>query len=349
MKSKSKSNDTKITPAGLFWRVAIMAAIPLLPFVVAYLWLDPYKVLRSYDDYFSDGLGVNKGVVTVTAFKKSYPVYGYDSFILGSSISCYYPAREWVRYLPAGAKPFHMDSSGQTIHNTRLFLEYIDRECTEINNVLIVCSPHILKIVYEDNSLPGTIPPEVAGGGWKYLWDYHYNFFKRLSTYGYYASYIPWRLHGQRKDHMPDAHLFEPQPIIYQESINEERIPQWDCEIETDSAGFYSRHEIHIPEKDAPYVVCGRLIDEDMQADFRRIAEILHRRGTSYRIIFSPTVHLEILCEDDDRFLRATFGDGYVNLTGEFREELYDRKNWYDNTHYRSVLATKFMQRAYGR
>lgn len=342
------NHDREITPLEMFWRVALMSAIPLLPFVVAYIWLDPYKVLRSYDDYFSDGLGVNKGVVTIKTFKELYPVYGYDSFILGASISCYYQAHEWIKCLPNGAKPFHMDSSGQTIHNTRLFLEYIDRECAEIDNVLIVCSPYVLKIAYDENSLYGVIPPDVACGGWKYVWNFHYNFFKRLSTYHYYASFIPWKLHGKQEDLMREEHIFELQPISYEESVNEESIPQWDREIETDSAGFYSRHEIHIPDKDAPYEVCERLIDENMQDDFRRIAEILRRRGASYKIIVSPTLQLEVLCDEDDRFLRSIFGDGYVNLTREFREELSDRKNWYDNTHYRPVLATKFMQRAYG-
>ena len=68
------NHDREITPLEMFWRVALMSAIPLLPFVVAYIWLDPYKVLRSYDDYFSDGLGVNKGVVTIKTFKELYPV-----------------------------------------------------------------------------------------------------------------------------------------------------------------------------------------------------------------------------------------------------------------------------------
>ena len=135
------TRTTTPTAYSFLAKVALLCLLPLLPFIVAYVLLDPFKVLRVYDDYFADGIGNNKGMVSLRAFEAGNPRYHYDSFILGSSVSCHYPVAEWQKLLPPGAVPFHMDSSEQTIHCMRLYIEYLDTRADAINNVLIVMSP----------------------------------------------------------------------------------------------------------------------------------------------------------------------------------------------------------------
>lgn len=336
----------KQSPAGFVCRVALMAILPLVPFILLYVALDPYKVLRSHDDYFSEGLGVNKGVVSYNLFNRQNPAANYDSFIIGASISCYYPVEHWRRHLPPRAVPFHFDSSGQTVHSTRLFLEYLDSHADSINNLLIVLSPHVLGLEYNHNALPSLLPPGIDESGWLYPVSFHYKYFRRLSTYGYYGSLLPWLVRGVKED-LLHQNIFEQQPIRHDRAINEESIPSWDEWIMTDSAAFYARYQFDIPADTATYKVLESRITPAMKADFKAMASIIHRRGTGACVLFSPTLSLELLSADDDAFLRDTFGDSYVNLCGEFRQELGDRKNFYDGIHYRPPLAVKFMDRAY--
>lgn len=46
-----------------------LAAIPLILTGIAYTALDPLKVIHADARFFEDGLGVNKGVVTVRTFR----------------------------------------------------------------------------------------------------------------------------------------------------------------------------------------------------------------------------------------------------------------------------------------
>ena len=71
-----------------------MAAVPLLVMACVYLALDPFKVLRWHDNPFDDLLGLNKGMLSVQAYARDVAGQKYDSFIMGSSVSCAYPVRE---------------------------------------------------------------------------------------------------------------------------------------------------------------------------------------------------------------------------------------------------------------
>lgn len=339
--------STSIKPPYIFLlKVALLALIPLLPAILFHLIFDPYKVLRSHEDYFGDGLGVNKGVVTLDAFRRNNAATDYDSFILGSSISCYYPVEEWLKYLPEGSRGMHFDSSGQSIHTTRLFLEYLDRECDSLNNVLIVMSPYIFGIKDSPESLPLLVPPAIYGNDFCRSLRFHYKFFRELSTYGYCASLIPWLISGEKEDKL-DRHIFEQQPIVYSRTINEESIPEWDAEIAADPAKFYATHTVEVPDRNEPYREMETPLTEEQRNDFRKIREILNRREVDFRLILSPTLSLEVLSDSDDAFLKSLFGDGYINITRDFRDELADRTNFYDGVHYRPVLAEKYMRMAY--
>jgi len=341
-----KDKDRKPSAYAFIARVGGLAVIPLLPFIVLYFSLDPFKVLYHHDDYFSDGLGVNKGVVSVNAFESQNDARNYDSFIVGASISCYYPVEEWKKYLPADARPIHIDSSGQPVSVMRLFMEYLDREATDMRNVLIVLNTRVLKEKYRPDLLPGKFPvalnPTPA-----YWWDFNYKYFRSFASYAYFASYIPWRLTGVKHDYT-DAHLFEPQPIKYDRTINEETIPEWDYMIENDSASFYSVYNVVTPEPGKPFHRLDNILSDQVKEDLAAIAGILKRRGSHAKVIVAPALDLGMLSEEDDLFMRQTFGDAYHNLTGEFREELSDAGNFYDNTHYRPVLAVKHLRMVYG-
>jgi len=343
--------DTHITTTPTAYsflaQVALLCLLPLLPFIVAYVLLDPFKVLREHEDYFSDGIGKNKGMVSLRAFEAGNPRYHYDSFILGSSVSCHYPVAEWQKYLPQGAVPFHMDSSDQTIRCMRLYVEYLDTRADAINNVLIVLSPFILGL--DPDALPQAcaIPaPLLSSPIDKAL--FHYDYFRLFATEGFLSAYVPWLMTGNKNDTVTGGQrVFEPQPIAYNPATNEESIPSWDALISSNPEAYYARHHIETPPPQAGYKVAPRLLSDTDKEDLRAVASILRRHNANVKVIMAPELSLTVPCAADQAFFADLFGADYVDLTCEFRAELQERTNYYDNIHYRPPLAVKFMRRAY--
>lgn len=345
----SSDHDGGRTVWRFLLRAGVMAVVPLLIAVGVYVWYDPFKVLRWTDAPFADGLIVNKGVISVNAYRQYMDVKEYDSFILGSSVSINYPVREWSRYLPAGARPLHIDSSAQTVNSLRKFVEYLDRNAARMDNALVVFAPEVFDMEYDSDNLALLLPPDVESGEFMYGVRFHYRFFKGFARFRYMWPYMKYRYTGVRSEPYDGVRLFDPEPMEYESDINEESCPVWDEWVERDPSDFFKgRYNAYIPSADAPYALLQHRLTDEQKVDLEAIASVFRRRGTDYRVIVAPTPPLYCLYADDDEFLRGTFGSNYVNLTREFREEQSDSTNFYDRIHYRVPLALKYMDRAYG-
>ena len=327
-------------------RVALMALLPIVPFVVLYVALDPYRVLRHHVNYYTDRVSFNSNLLTLHTFEDLYPSQRYNSFIVGSSLAINLPAKEWEHHLQPDARPFHFNAGNLNLHNTRMFLEYLDRHADTISNVLIPLTPHVLRLQYSPNNLATMIPPEIDRSGIGGLLRFHYRYFRRVTDYGFYASYLPWILRGETVN-FPGCPVFYEEEYEWDRVLNEEYQPISDSIIAVNPAEYYFRHKVYTPAPSDSYTEASRLIDDALEADLRAIAEICRRRGADLTVIATPTLKLEIFDPEDEKRLRDIFGESYVNLQREFRQEVADSTNWYDNTHYRPVMGKRFIDRAY--
>ncbi|NPD93207.1 hypothetical protein [Xylanibacter muris] len=322
----------------------VIATIPLTVPVALYFICDPFKVLRTYDDYFADGLSVNKGVVTASTFEAENPAHHYDSFILGSSISCYYEADNWKKFLEPGARPFHFDTSNQPIRTLRRTVEYLERNAYSLRNILIVLDPFIFRLQPDKTDMVFIDPPQIRKEWW-YKTFFHYKMISHFLNVKYLVSYLPW-LYSKEKRSYCDTNIFEPQPITWDRITNEEHVYSWDDSISHCPEIFYARHPIGCEPK--PYNSSKEnLINKDIEEDMRTIAVILNRNGCNYKVVISPNLRREVLNECDDRIMRNIFGHNYHNLGRDFHAAMTDHTNFYDNTHYRASLAGQIMQKIY--
>ncbi len=326
-----------------------MAAVPLLVMACVYLALDPFKVLRWHDNPFDDRLGLNKGMLSVQAYARDVAGQKYDSFIMGSSVSCAYPVREWMRYLPEGSRPIHIDSSGQTVGTLRKFLEYLEAERAELRNVLIVFAPEVFGMEYDPENLSTLVPPAVERGGVPYFLSFHYRYFSGFANFRYLSPLLVYEFTGRREEHT-DVPVFSPQPIVYDASVNEELMPEWDRRLDDGAASFHGDNIQHrfLPP-DAPYTILPPQIGAEEKRDLETIAAILARNGADYRVILAPTPKLYLLPDKDERVLGYVFGERFVNLSHDFRAEQSDMSNFYDTIHYRPRLACRYMEKAYSK
>lgn len=332
-------------------RTVLVALPPLLLLGAAYVAADPFKLVWHYDRYFpalpsEPALHVHKGMVSVNNLEAYDSAAHFDSFIFGSSISCYYRTADWLRHLPAGASPTHMDSSSEGTLSMRRKVEWLDRNGVPMRNALIVLDPLVMESPRSGSDFLSMDPPAIAGVHTLPLW--HATFFHTFTNGSFLWPYLIWKWTGRRIA-LDGNTIFERQPIAYVPGINEESIPAWDDSIARFPEEFYSLHRLIPPDERTPRCSRGRRIDAAREADLREIASVLRRRGCSTMVVVSPNIHRDSLSAADDALLRDIFGpDRVKNFSGSLSAIALKDSNFYDNVHYRPAVARALMDEAYG-
>lgn len=327
-------------------KLALAALPPVALLAGAYLLVDPFKVVRDYDDYYPDGRispGVNKGVLVIDNFDRNFDSLHYDSFIFGSSLSKYYRLDEWMRYLPEGSSGIHLDSSSETLHSMRLKMEYVVRRGAHIKNALIVLAPDILS--FYDIEAPSFIDH------WKIDPDrsrlgYHWFMLKSFYNREFMRNYIASNVVG--KPVMIGARVLLDTVTTRMDMLrNEEYHPEADHELDNNPLEYMQRygHTKFLEEKPAEL---KRKIRPCSMEDAIHIAALLAREGTDYRVVIGPSLDGKYTDKEALRMLKAIFGPERVyDYSAELEPMRHTPGNFYDRTHYRSTVADEIMRRTY--
>ena len=109
---------------------SLVGIIPLTLLLSVYIFLDPFKVIYSYEIFYDSSakgwVGLNKDYVSTSTFLNGYKNNHYNSFIFGNSRSIFYQISDWEKHLPAGSSCFHFDASGETLFGIGKKIEFID-------------------------------------------------------------------------------------------------------------------------------------------------------------------------------------------------------------------------------
>jgi hypothetical protein len=321
--------------------------------LVSFVVLDPYRVVRTYDEYFLDPvkyparIGMNKGIVTIANYKaRMAEGYRYNAYIFGASISCYYDVDDWVTHL-AGDKskimPIHFDSSSEAIEELANKVEYLHATGADIDYALVVLDPIVMRdvVCYE----PYCVDPPELNPGLLHKLRYYYVFLRASANIDYYKSWVTYCLTGvpRRNGHYA---IFEEQPIVYDAIHNQERLPQWDSIISADPESFYTRYPL-IPSPE--HMTEGRVtLTAERCRLLRKMAGIFAKHNTDYRIVISPNRYKVYLNSADYDSLTNIFGRERVhNYTKTMSHRLETDTLLYDRTHYRPVFASELMDSIY--
>src|SRR4051794_10986558 len=99
---------------------ALLFSLPILILTGIYIWLDPFKVLFRYENYYplnDQFVTLNRDFVSTEVFRNKYSAYKYDSFIFGNSRSLFYEVAKWQPYIKSEKdRMFHFDASGESLY-----------------------------------------------------------------------------------------------------------------------------------------------------------------------------------------------------------------------------------------
>lgn len=339
-----------------FIRQTLLVAIPpILPSVVFFLLVDPFKAVHAYtaSEYFPDPdrnpvrVSVNKGLASLAAFEHNMERCDTcNSFIFGSSISVYYDIDHWREKLdsPENVRSMHFDSSSESIYSLSRKIAYIDSRVDELRNALIVLDPIIMAT--EENESPYAIdPPSLHPGDLLFRLRYLYTFFRASTNADFFKNWMPYAIDGKTHDNAHNR-LFEPQPIIYDSIRNQETIPEFDAIIRESPVAYYSMFPL-MESPDTTSVSAPTLTSDKLKA-LHLIASVFRHHDTDYKIIIGPNRRKVVLNPADRDSLSAIFGADNVkdfSLSHAFR--LQTDTLLYDNTHYRPCFAAELLDLAY--
>lgn len=347
-----------VTKSILAFMLRFFAVVtPVVAVAVAwYAVTDPFMVLRSYADYYPSPtdhplrVGLNKGMVTFNNLERRLATgERYNSFIFGSSISCYYDTGEWRLLLRrAGATdsifPYHLDSSNESLEAMARKVDWLCRHDIPIRHALVVLDPVIM--AQDGGNSPAYLDPPALHASVFETAAYHYRFFRAATNADFLKSWIAGHAAGHAVNNGRNI-IFEPQPIVYEARYNQESIPMWDAEIAANPGTFYTAH---------PLLTVGDTIAESPVAispakarALGRIAEVFRKDSTDYQIIIGPNRRKVALNPADHATLDSIFHPRRVHDLSRSMAPLLEADSaLYDNTHYRPYIARKLMEQVYG-
>ena len=337
-------------------KTAVITMAGLLPFAIWYVAADPFLVLRDYDAsaFYPDpstdklSIGYNRGVVTFTNLEREESRgQRYNAFIFGSSISCNYDAWKWISMADTtgNAKPYHLDSSAETLMTMAAKFEYLVRTGHDIDYALLVLDPKVMGS--ETNYSPPYVNPVQLHDNLIESVIFHYAFFRASTSAKFLKKWIPSHFYGRpvEYDHSPMFNLFT---ISYDSIVNQESIPEIDEMIANTPDSFYERFKlIDSPAKSS--VEQRHLTGERLEAVYR-IAAVLAAKHTDYQVIISPNRFKKTLNPSDLKVLNDVFGQERVHdFSHTMCDALENDTLLYDNIHYRPVFAERLMRLVYCR
>lgn len=326
-----------------FLRKIALFFLPLAVLLICYVILDPFRVIWHYDNYRAhpDGVSLNRGFVSAMTYKQQFPTYHYDSFIFGNSRSLFYQVAEWKKHLPDSATCYHFSTAGGSIRGLYDEIKYIDDCGEKLNNVLIVLDHQILNKMDSRGPYHAT-PPLLTG--YRNWFTFHANFIKTWCNIDFLRYWAEYKATGVFKGYM-NKHLENSDGYGYDPITNEESLDRNDSLIAAGS--YYDAKKIKEFAHYQHPAVSPILLTTEAKKVLTDIREIFTRHNTSFRIVISPLYDQFQLNPEDEKALKAIFGDDCVFNFSGINQWTTDYHNYYEVSHYRPHVASEIMDSIY--
>jgi hypothetical protein len=155
-------DEKSVKKEGLLILKGLLLLLPFCIAIIIYIYNDPFKELRLYDNYDYSIIFQNEGAASWHKYKLYCNKEHYDSFILGNSCTMAYRGEEWKKYI--NGSPFRLFGNDESIVDVYYKLKALDKQKGQkINNVLLVIDKSIFKYGTLRNSFMHILPPEVSG------------------------------------------------------------------------------------------------------------------------------------------------------------------------------------------
>lgn len=322
--------------------------IPLFTLGAAYIWLDPFKVVHSYDKYYPahchGGVGLNAGYVSTVNFTNHLDEMHYDSFIFGNSRSVYYEVADWLKFLPKGCSPYHFDASAETIYGIERKVRFINRKGAKMRNALMVIDVSVLAHTAATEGHLYSLPPQL--NDYRNLIAFHAGFFGVFLNPKFAYAVADYKLSGKMKEYMIQGGMLSDEDFYYDYRHNEYRNTLYERQIK-ERTYFSPKRLAVFSGTQHPDSVSPAVIGSKQKELLRSIRHIFAQHGTDYRIVISPLYDQIKISPADLAALKELFGTERVFDFSGANKYNADYHNYYEQSHYRPIVARDIMHKIY--
>ncbi|MEP6651736.1 MAG: hypothetical protein ABJA82_00165 [Myxococcales bacterium] len=328
----------------LLLKVGLLAA-PLGLLVVAYLWFDPFMVLRRHEQWYPGEIGVspNRDYVSTELLRdpaRPRP----DSFIFGNSRSLAFETADWTAHLPTHARPFHYDASLETLYGIWGKVHFLDANGFAIRNALLVVDADLLSHAdHSDKRALYRKHPLISGDSW---WEFQLSFVEAFLSRLFFIKYLDYQLSHRWRGYM--GGVLERRSTAHDPVTNDLSFRPREDEIARLGEEYYRRHAGEFDGRargeGTPTV---SVIGAAQRARLEEVAAIFARHGTQVRIVVSPLYDDRPLAVVDRTLLEGAFGKDRVFDYSGNNDITADRHNYYESSHYRVAVARRILETIY--
>jgi|GEM_PF-783819 len=332
---------------GKFVRRTLLALSPLLAFVLLYLALDPFRVLRPYngmDVLPGDSVehNPNERFIAFEGYKYYNPTQQFDSFIFGSSISTTFLSTAWKRHLPDTARIYHFTAGSQTLSGIRDEVAYLLGHATNFNHALIIMEEELFHRATRYHEIPYVPHPAVSPA----ITRFH---FHQLYLNAYRKP--DFLLYSLMPSRMVDKLLADDEialgPRHRNDTINEDYALELDSTVLNNPHQYYDVERawlVNMKPRPEPKPLS---IDTDAEQTLRQIASLLQQGHVDYRVIVPPRYKSEPLSPADHSLLCEIMGSSHVfDYSGDL-QLIGDLHAYYDGAHMLTYRCSELIDRSY--
>lgn len=329
-----------------FIRLCLLLCLPLVIMVLAYVIIDPFKVVWHYDSYYKPDeiVELNREYVSAMHYKNHLKEYGYDSFIFGNSRSRAFQCEEWKQYLPKSSVCYHFDSHFGSVKDLLCGIKFI-KEKGKLRHALLIVDCDKILCQTERDWLVCTIPPILKDGN--NAFEFQAKYFKAFYKFDFLLAYIDYRISNEYKPRMVGYLINKSLYPDYDLVSNDEYRNKQENLIK--AGDYYDSERIKAFEKaQSPGKVSEVVLNDERIEMLKEIKSIFDAQMTDYKIVISPTYNQIRINPDDLLFLYDVFGQNNVYDFSGANQWNNDYHNFYETEHYRPCVANEIMQIIYG-
>ena len=329
----------KSVKSGLLFFALLL--IPGLLLTALYLHFDPFKVVKKYTTYSYTPVSPNRDYISTEIFLENRQKFKYDSFIFGSSRAISFSPGSWIKHLEKGAVPFVFDASGESLFGIYTKLKFLEKEGTDINNVLILfCRGAFLNYKNYDHHLI-IKHPKVSGES---LAKFHFVFFKAYFNLRFLLGYYSFLI--IEKYNLFTKGIIQYNGVSIDYNTNQIKLDTLENQLIKDPTKYYGTRSNIFYKRKGEVLEPVPEINQNSLIMLIEIRGILERNNSNFKIILTPIYDQIKFSVKDKEILLSIFGDHLYDFTGKnFITE--NDTNWYETDHFRPFIADSIMNIIY--
>ncbi len=314
---------------------------PLIFLVIGYLVTDPFKIMRTYEEYPDNfAKSLNRDRISTQIFLNNNQQYNYKSFIFGSSRSSVFYAREWGKHIN-DETPYHFDASCETISGVATKMKFIESKGNKIENVLFVFDQSLFN--YEQDTLGSVFVQDyrVSGLDWR---KYHTIFLNTYFSKGFFLAFYDNLITGNFSNYMKQ--FLEFRKINYTPIVNDFIFTSYIEQIKKDSVAYYKQPNFFYKRTFEQKATIPAIKAYQLKY-IAMIKKSLIKNKTKYKIILGPTYNQHNFNQQDLDILIKYFGKDHIYDFSGINEYTNNIANYYEIYHFKPSVANDIMNKIY--